>query len=40
MSKSLNGKTFIKGKPKRTRQGQSPNSKPKHNKKRYVGQGK
>ena len=40
MKKSLSGDTFIKGKPKRTRQGQSSNSKPRHNKKLNVGQGK
>jgi len=40
MAKSLSGKTFIKGKPKTTRQGQSANSKPRHNKKLRVGQGK
>ena len=40
MAKSLSGTTFIKGKPKRTRQGQSPNSKPRHNKKLSRGQGR
>jgi len=39
MPKSFSGDTFIKGKPKRTRQGQSSNSKPKHNKKLSRGQG-
>ena len=40
MAKSLSGSTFIKGKPKRTTQGQSSNSKPKHNKKISRGQGR
>jgi len=40
MSKSLSGGSFIKGKPKTTRQGQSSNSKPRHNKKLSKGQGR
>jgi len=40
MAKSLSGGNFIKGKPKRTRQGQSSNSKPRHNHKIRRGQGK
>jgi len=39
-SRTALGKTFIKGKPKKSRQGQSCNSKPRHNKKMYRGQGK
>ena len=40
MAKSLSGDTFTKGTPKKTRQGQGTNSKPKHNKKLSRGQGK
>jgi len=40
MAKSLSGSSFVKGKPKVTRQGQSSNSKPKHNKKLTRGQGR
>jgi hypothetical protein len=38
--KSLMGETFIKGKPKKTRQGDGKNSKASHNRKKYRGQGK
>ena len=38
--KSLSGTDFVKGKPKKTRQGNGKHSKPKAGKKRYVGQGK
>lgn len=34
------GKDFVKGKPKKTRQGNGTQSKPRHNKKSYRGQGK
>ena len=39
MSKLMNG-SFIKGKPKRTKQGQGSNSKPKGDRKLSRGQGK
>lgn len=40
MAKSLSGSNFKEGKPKKTRQGQGSHSKPKHDNKRYRGQGK
>ena len=40
MAKSLSGQNFIPSKPKKSRQGHSSNSKPRHNKKMYRGQGK
>jgi len=40
MAKTLNGQNFIKAKPKKTRQGQGANSKPKGDRKKRVGQGK
>ena len=40
MAKSLNGEKFVVGRPKRTRQGNGTNSRPKRGKKRYRGQGK
>ena len=40
MKKSLSGGAFIKGSPKKTRQGQSSNSRPRHNKKITKGQGR
>jgi len=40
MSRTLNGQNFIKGKPKKTRQGQGAHSKPKGDRKKLVGQGK
>ena len=40
MARSLSGHTFVKGAPKKTRQGQGTHSKPKHNKKKMRGQGK
>lgn len=39
-SRTVLGKQFVKGKPKKSRQGHSSNSKPRHNKKMYRGQGK
>jgi hypothetical protein len=38
--KSLNGLTFVQGKPKKTRQGNGQHSKPSHNRKMKRGQGK
>ena len=38
--KSLNGQTFIAGKPKKTRQGNGKNSRPRHTRKMLRGQGK
>ena len=40
MAKSLSGQNFIPSKPKKSRQGNGNNSKPRHNKKMYRGQGK
>ena len=40
MTKSLSGNQFVVGKPKRTKQGNGTNSRPKRGKKRYRGQGK
>ena len=40
MAKSLNGKTFVVGKPKRTKQGNGSHSKQSHGRKKYRGQGK
>ena len=40
MAKSLNGQTFVVGKPKRTKQGNGTNSRPKKGRKKYRGQGK
>jgi|TARA_R100000149_G_C5729844_1_gene49190 hypothetical protein len=40
MAKSLSGQNFIPGKSKKTTQGDGQNSKPRHNKKKYRGQGK
>ena len=39
-SRTALGKDFVKGKPKKTRQGQGNQSRPRHNKKMYRGQGK
>jgi len=39
-SRTVLGKDFIKGKPKKSRQGNGRFSKPRHNKKKYRGQGK
>jgi hypothetical protein len=39
-SRTVLGKDFVKGKPKKSRQGNGKNSKPRHNKKMYRGQGK
>tara|TARA_R100001509_G_scaffold120820_1_gene74987 strand:- start:1181 stop:1312 length:132 start_codon:yes stop_codon:yes gene_type:complete len=39
-SRTVLGKEFIKGKPKKSRQGEGRNSVPRHNKKKYRGQGK
>ena len=39
-SKTLSGQDFVPAKPKKTRQGASKNSRPKHNSKRYRGQGR
>jgi len=39
-SRTVLGKQFVKGKPKKSRQGNGSNSKPRHNKKMYRGQGK
>jgi len=38
--KALMGQSFIKGKPKKTRQGNGQHSKPSHNRKKLRGQGK
>ena len=38
--KSLSGGTFIKAKPKKSRQGNGKHSKPKAGSKKYRGQGK
>jgi len=40
MAKSLTGQNFIPSKPKKTTQGDGQHSKPRHNKKKYRGQGK
>ena len=40
MAKSLNGDTFVQGKPKKTRQGNGQQSRPKKGRKKYRGQGK
>ena len=40
MAKSLSGQNFIPSKPKKSRQGNGKNSKPRQNKKKYRGQGK
>ena len=40
MAKSINGDTFVQGKPKKTRQGNGSHSKPSHGRKKYRGQGK
>ena len=40
MAKSLNGNTFVVGKPKRTTQGNGQHSRPKKGRKKYRGQGK
>jgi hypothetical protein len=40
MAKSLNGKTFVVGKPKKTTQGNGQHSRPTGDKKPYRGQGK
>jgi hypothetical protein len=39
-SRTALGKDFVKGKPKKSRQGNGKHSKPRHNKKKYRGQGK
>jgi hypothetical protein len=40
MAKSLNGDSFVVGKPKKTRQGHGQHSKASHGRKKYRGQGK
>ena len=41
MARSLSsGDSFVPSRPKKTKQGNGTHSKPKHNKKRYRGQGK
>jgi len=40
MAKSLTGDTFVQGKPKKTRQGNGQQSRPKKGRKKYRGQGK
>lgn len=40
MARSLNGKEFVKGSPKKTRQGQGTHSKPKGTRKKLRGQGR
>ena len=40
MAKSINGDTFVQGKPKKTRQGNGQLSRPKKGRKKYRGQGK
>lgn len=39
-SRTILGKDFVQGKPKKSRQGNGKNSKPRQNKKKYRGQGK